>query len=142
MSTPGMNTVAMRQMIASHQGAVVRPSVPANHYDGTATVQTGDANSGAAFSSILESRLGEVKFSAHAATRMKSRSIEMTPAMMGKLRKAVDGAERKGAKDSLVLLKNYAFIVNIPNRTVITAMDGASLKDNIFTNIDSAVVAE
>jgi flagellar operon protein len=99
-------------------------------------------NNGVEFSKLLQFRIGEVKFSSHAATRMKSRSIEMTPEMMGKLQKAVDGAAGKGARDSLILLKNYAFIVNIPNRTVVTAMDGEGMKENIFTNIDSAVVAD
>jgi flagellar operon protein len=62
--------------------------------------------------------------------------------MMEKLGRAVDGAAAKGAKDSLVLMKNYAFIVNIPSRMVVTAMDGNNLKNNVFTNIDSAVVAD
>lgn len=73
---------------------------------------------------------------------MSSRRIAMTPELMGKLEKAVTGAANKGARESLVLLKNCAFIVNIPNRTVVTAMDGESLKENIFTNIDSAVLAD
>ena len=51
----------------------------------------------------------------------------MTPQVMDKLNKAVSGAASKGAKDSLVLLNNMAFIVNIPNRTIVTAMDGRVL---------------
>lgn len=49
---------------------------------------------------------------------------------------------QKKGKDSLILLKNIAFIVNIPNRTVVTAMDGSNSKESVFTNIDSAVVAD
>jgi len=139
MNTTGMNVDA-QQLIAAHRGAVVRPVTGVtNGATGTSSVtQPG----GPQFSELLQSRIDNVRFSSHAATRMKSRNIEMTSEMIGKLEKAVDGAARKGARDSLILMKNYAFIVNIPNRTVVTAMDGAGLKDNIFTNIDSAVVAE
>jgi len=54
----------------------------------------------------------------------------------------VTRADEKGAKDSLVLLRDLAFIVNVKNRTVVTAVDGEHLKDNVFTNIDSAVIAQ
>ncbi len=141
MSTSGMNSVSMQQLIASHRAAVIRPIGPGT-VSGTQSARQGQAKSGGEFSELLQSRMGDVRFSAHAATRMKSRSMDITPEMMGKLQKAVDGAAGKGAKDSLILLKDYAFIVNIPNRTVVTAMDGASMKENIFTNIDSAVVAD
>jgi flagellar operon protein len=93
------------------------------------------------FSSILASKSQELTFSAHAQARLKSRNIDVTPDMMQKLNKAVCGAEKKGAKDSLVLLSDLAFIVNIPNRTVVTAMDGDNIREKLFTNIDSAVIA-
>ena len=96
---------------------------------------------GKSFSDLLKAKTEELKFSAHAESRLKSRNIEVTPDIMGKLEKAVEGAENKGARDSLILVKNLAFIVNIPNKTVITAMDGDSIKDNVFTNIDSTVIA-
>ncbi|MFP4163349.1 MAG: TIGR02530 family flagellar biosynthesis protein [Chitinispirillaceae bacterium] len=97
---------------------------------------------GPAFGDILRSKVEELRFSAHASNRIKSRSIDLTPEIMSKLQKAVSGAERKGAEDSLILVKDLAFIVNIPNKTVITAMDGESIKDNVFTNIDSTVIAD
>ncbi|MDR2592784.1 MAG: hypothetical protein LBC59_08265 [Chitinispirillales bacterium] len=93
------------------------------------------------FGDLLKTKTEELKFSAHASSRLKSRGIDVTPDVMGKLEKAVAGAEGKGSKDSLVIVKDLAFIVNIPNRTIITAMDGDSIKDNIFTNIDSTVIA-
>ena len=41
----------------------------------------------------------------------------------------------------MILMNNdLAFVVSVTNRTVITAMDGSSIKDNVFTNIDSAVI--
>lgn len=101
-----------------------------------------DANARSAFADLLKTKIQGLRFSAHAAGRMSSRHIAMTPELMGKLEKAVEGAASKGARESLVLLKNCAFIVNIPNRTVVTAMDGESLQQNIFTNIDSAVLAD
>jgi flagellar operon protein len=58
------------------------------------------------------------------------------------LNQAVDRAESKGAKESLVLMDQLALIVSIKNRTVITAVDGESMKENVFTNIDSAVIAK
>ena len=93
------------------------------------------------FAAVLKSKVEELKFSAHAQSRLKSRNLSMTPQVMEKLNKAVSGAASKGAKDSLILLPTMAFIVNIPNRTVVTAMDGESIRDNVFTNIDSTVIA-
>jgi len=97
--------------------------------------------SGVDFARLMQKKVGEVKFSAHAQTRMKSRNITMTQEMMSKLNTAVSGAEKKGAQDTLVLLSDLAFIVNIPNRTVVTALEGDSVRENIFTNIDSTVIA-
>lgn len=107
-----------------------------------APVASGAKNPGdAGFAALLKSKSEELKFSAHAQSRVKSRNLSMTPQVMDKLNKAVSGAASKGAKDSLVLLGNMAFIVNIPNRTIVTAMDGESIRDNVFTNIDSTVIA-
>ncbi len=96
---------------------------------------------GISFAEVLKKKSPEVNFSAHAQARLKSRNISMTPEMMQKLGDAISGAQSKGSRDSLVLLSDMAFIVNVPNRTVVTAMDGESVKDNVFTNIDSAVIA-
>ncbi|MGD9201117.1 MAG: TIGR02530 family flagellar biosynthesis protein [Chitinispirillia bacterium] len=97
--------------------------------------------SGIKFAQMLREKDGDLKFSAHARSRIKSRNIPMTNDIMSKLDKAVAGAEKKGSNETLVLLKDMAFIVNIPNKTIITAMEGKSIRDNIFTNIDSTVIA-
>jgi flagellar operon protein len=97
---------------------------------------------GVSFAEVLRNKVGGLKFSAHAAARMSSRNIGMTPELMNKLENAVSGAASKGSRDSLILMKNCAFIVNVPNRTVVTAMDGESMQSNIFTNIDSAIIAD
>lgn len=97
---------------------------------------------GVDFGALVRQKSGELKFSAHAQARIKSRNIEMNREIMSKLDKAVSGAEMKGSKDTLVILSNLAFIVNVPNKTVVTAMEGNSMKDSIFTNIDSTVFAD
>jgi flagellar operon protein len=98
-------------------------------------------SAGPSFADVLREKTGEVKFSAHAQSRVKSRNIPVTPQMMDKLQSAVNTAQAKGSNNSLVLFPNAAFIVNIPNRTVVTAMDGVNSRENIFTNIDSTVIA-
>lgn len=95
------------------------------------------------FNRILEQRLQqgkEVVFSQHARQRLELRNIRLTDVDYHKITQAVDKAAGKGAKDSLVLLDNRAFVVSVKNRTVITVVDEANLKENVFTNIDSAVI--
>lgn len=60
---------------------------------------------------------------------------------MARLESAFDQAKNKGAKESLIMIDEKAFIVNIANKTVITAMDKGQLLSNVITNIDSAVIA-
>lgn len=82
----------------------------------------------------------QLKFSHHAEQRLQQRGIELLPDQLERIASAVNQAAAKGAKDSLVLFQDIAMIVNVPNRTVVTAMDGNSMKEHIFTQIDSAVV--
>ncbi len=88
-----------------------------------------------------QAQAGTLKFSAHAQTRIQSRSISLGPADMQRIEGAVERAAGKGAKESLILLDQAALVVSIPNRTVITVVDQANMKQNVFTNIDSAVIA-
>jgi len=81
-----------------------------------------------------------LKFSAHASQRLSERKIQLDAATMTKVTDAVDRAEAKGIEDTLVLTNDAALIVNVKNRTVITAMDKQSLNGNVFTNIDGAVI--
>lgn len=82
-----------------------------------------------------------LKFSAHALDRLRDRDIPMSKELMGKLEKAVATAAAKGAKDSLVLTAEAAFIVSVKNNTVVTVVDRNSMNGNVFTNIDSTVIA-
>jgi flagellar operon protein len=93
------------------------------------------------FKTVLKEELQNLKFSKHAMDRLESRNIALNDVDMTQLQNAVNRAEEKGAKDSLVLLRDLAFIVNVKNRMVVTAIDSERMKENVFTNIDSAVVA-
>lgn len=92
------------------------------------------------FSEVLKNQIQQVKFSNHATQRMNYRNIKLDAAQNLRLEEAVSKAADKGLKDSLILLDNNAFIVNIPNKTVVTVVDQTNLKDNVFTNIDGAVI--
>lgn len=81
-----------------------------------------------------------LKFSNHAIERMHSRGISIAPEQMRKIEGAVAKAAQKGAKDTLVLSGDNALIVSVKNNTVVTVVDRAAMKDNVFTNIDSTVV--
>lgn len=83
----------------------------------------------------------ELKFSKHAAGRLIDRNIELSETQMERLQEGAKNAGQKGIKDSLVIVDELAFIVNVPNKTVITAMDQTEARGNIFTNIDGAVIA-
>ena len=106
-----------------------------------AASKTSTAANGAAFQDILKDKLTQgIKFSQHAEQRLRSRNISLSGNDLQRLNTAVDKAANKGAKDSLVLMDNLALVVSIKNRTVITAVDESSLKENVFTNIDSAII--
>lgn len=97
---------------------------------------------GASFAEVLEksSLNGQLQFSKHAQQRLTARNISLAPQQLTTLSNAVEKAAQKGAKESLVLMNDLAFIVSVKNRTVVTAVDGNKLRDNVFTNIDSAVI--
>ncbi len=82
----------------------------------------------------------ELKFSKHAAMRLEDRNINLSEEQSTRLENGVQKASEKGIKESLVIVDSLAFIVNVPNKTVITAMDQGESNDNVFTNIDGAVI--
>jgi len=91
------------------------------------------------FDSVFQQELDKIKFSNHALKRLENRNIQLGEEDISKIQTAVERAELKGSKDSLVMMEDTAYIVNIPNRTVVTAMALGSSNENIFTNIDSVV---
>lgn len=87
---------------------------------------------------VVES--SELKFSKHAVSRLNDRNILLTDSQNIRLENGVKQASEKGITESLVLIDSLAFIVNIPNKTVVTALDQTETNSNVFTNIDGAVI--
>lgn len=83
---------------------------------------------------------GQLKFTKHASQRLDSRDIVMSAEQMQRLQNGAKKAGEKGIKESLVLVDSLAFIVNTRQNTVITAMDQNQASENIYTNIDGAVI--
>lgn len=93
------------------------------------------------FGALLQGELQkQVNFSKHAKSRAQERGIELTPTLMEKLAGTVEKAQEKGAKNILAFDATQAFIINVPYGRVITTMSGEEMKENIFTNIDGAVL--
>ncbi|MCF6178988.1 MAG: flagellar protein [Geopsychrobacter sp.] len=82
-----------------------------------------------------------LKFSGHALNRMQARNIDFDGAQLERLDRAVAQIDAKGGRDSLVLLDDTALVVSVKNETVVTVVDREQLKNNVFTKIDSAVIA-
>ena len=105
------------------------------------------AENGASFETILKQTgqaaevKDDVKFSKHAANRLNDRKIELTGKQLERLNEGTRKADAKGINESLVLVDNLAFIVNVKNNTVVTAMEQTEAGDHIYTNIDGAVIA-
>ncbi len=100
---------------------------------------------GVSFRELLQSEAGrgteELKFSKHATVRLSDRNIALSEQQLERLSEGTQKASEKGIKESLVIVDQLAFIVNIPNHTVVTAMDQTEARENVFTNIDGAVIA-
>ena len=82
----------------------------------------------------------ELRFSKHAQGRLNDRHINLSGEQNERLESGVLKASEKGIRESLVILDSLAFIVNVPSKTVVTAMDQSESESNIFTNIDGAVI--
>ena len=93
---------------------------------------------------IARKRLVEesgLKFSKHAAKRLDERNISLSEEQSERLEAGVQKAGEKGINESLVIMDQLAFIVNVPNQTVVTALDQNESNEKVFTNIDGAVIA-
>ncbi len=85
-------------------------------------------------------RPGALKFSKHASLRLADRNIDLSEEQLTRLNDGAWKAKQKGIKDSLVIVDDLAFIVNVPNNTVVTAMDSTDTNENVYTNINGAVI--
>ena len=102
-----------------------------------------DAADKDSFKSILTEMLrknSEVNFSKHAVKRAIDHNIELNDENLSRLNEGVKMASEKNLEEPLILVGNTAFLVNIPNNTVITAVDSSDMKGNVFTNIDGTVI--
>ncbi len=117
---------------------VQRPAVTPSKAN-TRPSQAAGADFKTALNAVLDKPAG-VQFSAHAKARLHSRGVELNQDKLDALSRAIDKAEAKGARESLVLSDEAAYVVSVKNRTVITAFDRDNLRDGVFTAIDSAVI--
>jgi flagellar operon protein len=92
------------------------------------------------FKEVLDDQLKDLKISGHAAKRLKERNLEMDPLEFLKLKEAVSQLRKKGGNDSLVITGKAAYIIDIKNQTIVTAMDKENMENNVFTKIDSTMV--
>lgn len=126
-------------------GQPVQPGAPVKPKTPDTAVRPDTGQPAVDFRQLLDETLrtaGGVKFSAHAVRRLESRGISLDQADVAAIESAVDRAAAKGGRDSLMLAADYAMVVNIPSRTVVTAFDQEQLRENVVTNIDSAVFVE
>ena len=96
---------------------------------------------GPSFEQVLQQRAGTVQFSRHALQRLERRGISVDQAVQQRLDDGVARAAGKGAREAVVFIDGTAFVTSVRNRTVITAVDRDHMRDHVFTNIDSAVIA-
>ncbi len=95
------------------------------------------------FGSLLQKQmppLQELKFSAHALKRLESRSLSLSEDDLLRLQQGVQQLKEKGARQSVVLLDQRAFVVSVENQTVVTAIDSQQSQGRVFTNIDSLAI--
>ena len=114
----------------------INPNVGSNQSTGQ--------SSGISFEELLQKQIyesKEVKFSKHAESRLETRNINLTEEQLNKLNESINKANTKGVKDSLVLVDDIAFVVNVKDKAVVTVMNKDEMKENVFSNIDGAVIA-
>ena len=92
------------------------------------------------FQQVLKEKLAPIKFSGHAQQRLSQASRVLSPSEVSAVEQAVSKAAAKGARESLVLMNDLALVVSVANRTVVTAVTEARMRDSVFTQIDSAVI--
>jgi flagellar operon protein len=80
-------------------------------------------------------------FSRHALERVSQRGIDLDQSTLQRLAGGMSRAATKGSRAAVVFVDNTAFVVSVPNNTVVTAVGSEHLHEHVFTNIDSAVIA-
>ena len=124
-----------------HNPALVPPGISGPPATAPAPAARPPAAPNRSFGDLLAERTPSVQFSGHAVERLKRRGIDLDPTTMHRLSGGLDRAATKGSRESVVFVDDKAFVVSVRNRTVITAVDAAHMREHVFTNIDSAVIA-
>jgi len=127
----------------SHRIDLTRQVLPQTSHQTLAAKPDKAKDPTGSFKAALEREIKDndrIKFSHHAQERLSKRQATLSPHDLDRLSQAVEQAAKKGARESLILLDDLALIVSIANRTVVTAVNGTSIMDGVFTNIDSAVI--
>ncbi len=94
-------------------------------------------NEGGSFERVLQE---ELAFSLHAQKRIRERSLTIDEKTIESLEESVRILEKKGARNSLVVVGDTAFVVNVPQKMVVTCFGRDASRENVFTNIDSAII--
>jgi flagellar operon protein len=124
----------LRIQLERANGGSASVSRPAGNYS--------PANGASFADTLAQAQNQDVRFSNHAQKRLESRDIQLSEENVNRLSGAIDKAEKRGGKNSLVLVDDLAFIVNVRDRLVVTAMDAGHRGEGVFTQIDSVVFAD
>jgi flagellar operon protein len=114
---------------------VAAPATPASQ------TAAGQSAAGPSFAELLSKQTSAPQFSRHALERLQQRGINLDQPTLGRLTDGVQRAAGKGSRDSVVFVDNTAYVVSVKNNTVITAVPSERMRQHVFTNIDSAVIA-
>jgi flagellar operon protein len=114
---------------------VATPATPASQ------TAAGQSAAGPSFAELLSKQTSAPQFSRHALERLQQRGINLDQPTLGRLTDGVQRAAGKGSRDSVVFVDNTAYVVSVKNNTVITAVPSERMRQHVFTNIDSAVIA-
>lgn len=125
-----------------HNPALIPPGgiAPADGAQRPGGARPATTRQGPSFAEVLRQASG-VSFSKHALQRIERRGIDVGPSVLQRLDEGVARAAGKGARDAVVFVDGTAFVVAVKNRTVVTAVDAEHMREHVFTNIDSAVIA-
>ena len=119
-------------------------STPATRTAGSATTPAqpfADVLKGVQSGSEAAHEATQLRFSRHALQRVQRRGVALDASTLGRLNEGVGRAASKGSRASVVLVDDTAFVVSVTNKTVLTAVPQEHMKEQVFTNIDSAVIA-
>ena len=120
--------------------AIVSPELTAPATPATAATPLVLAD-GPQFADVLSETASVPHFSRHALDRIHRRGIELSQKTLRRLGDGISRAAGKGSRNAVVFVDNTAFVANVPSHTVITAVGSEHMREHVFTNIDSAVIA-